>query len=175
MESSTPGELGRRVIVGQDSEGRSCVLHDDVSQAQTVRPNGAVVQEVWRQERLPAHVADDGTRAGEMTPMPPSYGASIRLFTLPPDGHAETEADPEALASAFGQENVGGSSGPTLQRTASLYVATVVSGRAYLVLETTEVLLRQGDSLVLPGSMHTWRNPFPAAALMVSTVFYLAE
>jgi mannose-6-phosphate isomerase-like protein (cupin superfamily) len=171
MQSSTPRDVGRRVIVGQDSQGRSCVLHDDVSQARTVRPNGAVVQEVWRQEGLPAHVDEDGTREGEMIPMPPPQGASIRLFTLPADG----QADPEVPASVFGQENAGDSSSPTLHRTASLYVATVMSGQAYLVLETTEVLLRQGDSLVLPGSTHTWRNPFPEAALMVSTVFYLAE
>lgn len=175
MKGSTPGAVGRRVIVGRDSEGRSCLLRDDISQARTVRPDGAVIREIWRQERLPAQADDDGTREGEMTPMPPLHGASIRLFTLPPDGQAETQADPAALASVFGPENVGGSSDPTLHRTASLYVITVVSGQAYLVLETTEVLLRQGDSLVLPGSMHTWRNPFPEAALMVSAVFHLAE
>jgi|SRR5271165_932109 len=175
MANSTPGDAGRRVIVGRDSKGRSCVLQLDVSQARTVRPNGAVVWEIWRQERLPAQIDDDGTREGEMAPMPPLHGASIRLFSLPPDSQAETQDDPEAIASVFGQDKIGGSSGPPLHRTASLYVITVVSGQAYLVLETTEVLLRQGDSLVLPGSMHTWRNPFPQAALMVCAVFHLAE
>ena len=174
MKRPPPGDVGRRVIVGQDSEGRSCVLRDDVSHARTIRPDGAVVREIWRQERLPAQADDDGAREGEMAAMPPLHGASIRLFTLPPDAQSETQADPAALASVFGRENVGGSSGPALHRTASLYVITVVSGQAYLVLEATEVLLRQGDSLVLPGSMHAWRNPFPEAAVMVSAVFHLA-
>jgi quercetin dioxygenase-like cupin family protein len=151
MQGSAHGDVGRRLIIGRDSQGRSYV-DEDVSQARAVRPNGAVVQEIWRQERLPARAEDDGIRQGEMAAMPPLSGASIRLFTLPPHWQPGT-----------------------LHRTASLHVITVVSGQAYLVLDTTEVLLRQGDSLVLPGSMHTWRNPFPEAALMVSAVFHLAE
>jgi quercetin dioxygenase-like cupin family protein len=67
------------------------------------------------------------------------------------------------------------SSGRSLARTPSLYVAAVLGGRAYLVLETCQVLLETGDSFVLPGALHAWRNPFEETAVMLATVVRLAE
>jgi len=173
MDDLTLGTIGRRVVIGKDSDGRSAVVRDDVSQARTTRPTGAVVTEIWRQEAVPAHYDDDGTRAGEMLPMPPATGASMRIFTLPPNGPSEPRLDAERLA--FGAANVAESaSGPVLHRTDSLYVATVVQGRAELVLETNRVLLGPGDSFVLPGSFHAWCNPFQETAMIVAAVFPLA-
>jgi quercetin dioxygenase-like cupin family protein len=91
-----------------------------------------------------------------MAPLPPAGGASIRTFVLPPD------------------DVTAGTREVPLGQTPSLFVATVVSGRAHLVLETGEVVLDQGDSFVLPGSVHGWRNPSPEPALIVCAVFPLA-
>jgi mannose-6-phosphate isomerase-like protein (cupin superfamily) len=176
MVSQASAAHARRVIAGVDASGRSTVLKDEVTTARTVRPNGAVVQEVWRQERLPAKADDDGAHEGEMETIPPLHGAAIRVYTLPPDNAADIKASAAALASVFGEGNVGdASSVPGMHRTNSLYVVTVVSGDAYAVLETGEVLLRPGDTLVLPGSMHTWRNPTDEPTTMVYTVFHIAE
>ena len=67
----TPGEGARRVIVGVDADGRSTVVADDATSARTIRSNGSLVQEIWRQESLPARVDDDGTRTGETEPCAP--------------------------------------------------------------------------------------------------------
>ena len=173
MDDLTLGTIGRRVVVGKDSGGRSAVVRDGISQARTTRPTGAVVTEIWRQEAIPAHPDDDGTRAEQMLPMPPAAGASMRIFTLPPDGPSVPSLDAERQA--FGSENVVKSeSGRVLHRTDSLYVATVVQGRAELVLETDRVRLGPGDSFVLPGSFHAWCNPFQETAMIVAAVFPLA-
>ena len=166
----------RRVIVGPDETGRSTVVSEGSALARTVRPNGSVVQEIWRQERLPARADDNGTRTGEMEQMPPEAGVSIRMFTIPPDRRAGTAVElaaPAALAERGRSEP--SASIPKMRRTDSLYVATVISGEAYVVLETGDVLLRAGDSLVLPGSMHAWRNVTDSPATLITTVFHLAH
>jgi len=176
MPSWIPEALGRRVIIGLDRQGRSAVLHDDVTQSRTVRPNGAVVAEIWRQEQVPARADDDGTRTGEMEQLAPAHGASIRMFTLPPDDMREKHVDVKDLASVFGKDNVSlATPGPILHRTDSVYVATVVSGRAELELEAGRAHLEQGDSFVLPGSMHAWSNPYSEPALIVCAVFPLSR
>jgi alcohol dehydrogenase (NADP+) len=164
--------FGRRVIVGVDDHGRSTVVRDEPSAALVARPSGAVSVEIWRQEAVPARPGDDGTRE-TFAPMPPPSGASFRLFSLPGGTPAETPQDAERVAAAFGgPDNVTVSEdGVLLHRTDSLYVITVVSGRAYLILGTGETLIGAGDSFVLPGAMHTFRNPFPEAAVMVTAVF----
>jgi quercetin dioxygenase-like cupin family protein len=144
----------RRVVVGTDRDGRSAVVADGPAEARTARPNGGVVEEIWRQDRVPARLSDDGARAGEMAPQPPPAGVSIRVFTLPPGA---------------------GSGSVELHGSSSVYVATVVSGEARLVLETGEVPLRHGDSLVLPGSKHGWRNPADVEAVIACAVYALAE
>lgn len=141
----------RLVVIGLDEEGRSKAIEHDRTPARIVRPSGAVVEELWRQESLPAHPDYDGTHRGEMDPVPPRSGASIRIFTVP----ANTPSPPPE----------------ELRSSPSLYVATVVSGEAYIVLEAEEVRLRAGDSLVLPGSKHGWRNDAPDPAVLVTTVF----
>jgi hypothetical protein len=166
----------RRVVVGLDDQGRSAVVADGRPGVSVTRPNGAVVTEIWRQDSLPAEVATtaDLDEGGMMQPLPPPHGISVRVFTLPPDlddGPRVTEQD---LAGAFGSDNVASSAaGQALARTPSVYVAAVLSGRAYLVLESSEVLLEAGDSFVLPGSLHGWRNPFAETAVMLATVLPL--
>ncbi|MFC9839612.1 cupin domain-containing protein [Rhodococcus sp. NPDC127530] len=162
----------RRVIVGTNDDGLSRVVDDGATMARTVRPSGAVVHEVWRQEHLPAHPADDGSHTGEMEPNPPVKGITIRSFTVPPDVDPEVAAYAESTWARTGAgEPILALTAPQMHRTNNVFVATVLSGAAYLVLESEEVLLRQGDSFVIPGSMHSWRNPFDVEATMVSTVF----
>lgn len=169
----------RRVVVGYDAQGRSAVVADGVPAVSVTRPNGATAHEIWRQESLPADPASPlGSEvSGTMLPMPPPRGISIRRFTLPTDDAAAVpRVSEQDLQRAFGAGNVGtSSSGRALARTASMYVAVVVSGRAYLVLESSEVLLEAGDCFVLPGALHAWRNPFAESAVMFATVYPLAE
>jgi len=141
--------LLRRVVVGLDAEGRSAVVSDARDMAHVLRPTGALVQDVWRVEQVPADPAVDGACRGEVILTPPEAGAMVRLFLLPPDSDKGRYG---ADASQIG--------GPVLGRTDTIHIGTVVSGRAYAILEAEEVLLAQGDVVVMPGSAHAWRNPF---------------
>jgi hypothetical protein len=166
-------EEPRRVIVGFDADGRSTVIRVDNQLPGTQRPTGSTVHELWRQERVPARASDGALgHASEMNPMPPEAGVSIRRLVIPPEvwagtPHPQTEGPVAGRQYAVRRENA------ALHRTNSLYVGTVVSGAAYLLLEAGDVLLSVGDTFVLPDSMHSWRNPFDAVAVIVSTAFPL--
>jgi quercetin dioxygenase-like cupin family protein len=88
-------------------------------------------------------------------------GVAIRRLSIPPAG---PNGEPTAVSS--------GGSGE-LHRTGCLYVGTVVLGAAYLLLESEPVLLSEGDTFVLPDSLHSWHNPFDRAAIIVSAAFPL--
>ena len=73
-------DQARRVLCGVDSEGRSYVAADELTATRTVRPTGAVVLEVWRQERVPAAARDDGRRGPDLVLAPPTGGAVVRYY-----------------------------------------------------------------------------------------------
>ncbi len=54
----------------------------------------------------------------------------------------------------------------------TLDIVTVVSGELHIVLETGETLLRQGDSVIVRGVLHSWSNktdkPVVLTSLMMS-------
>ena len=49
----------------------------------------------------------------------------------------------------------------------------MVSGEAYLILETGQVLSVTATASPVPGSMHAWRNATSAPIVHVTTVFGL--
>jgi hypothetical protein len=107
---------------------------------------------------VPSTREESGVRAGEVA-RPPEQSLSFRLFRIA--GTAETQ-DSQPLATR-------------LRVNDSLFVGSVVQGPVYLALEAEEALLAAGDSFVIPGSMHGWRNPFADHALMVCSVTALID
>lgn len=164
-------DQARRVMCGVDATGRSCVAVDETTVTRQVRPTGAIVNEVWRQEAVPAGQQDDGRRGPELVLAPPAAGAVVRSYTVPPD----EDVDPASYGASdavYGAGNTGGPGGvPGMHRTDSLDVVVVVTGEIVLVLEADEVVLRQGDTLIVRGEMHAWRNRSGSPATIVSTVF----
>jgi mannose-6-phosphate isomerase-like protein (cupin superfamily) len=164
----------RRVISGVDDSGRSAIVADGPTATRVVRPNGAVVEEIWRQDSLPARVVDDGTRGSTVEVAPPARGVVVRLYTCPPDDEMDMAAYSAAAESIYGAGNAGGSSGiPGMHRTPTVDVVTVVRGEIVAVLEAGETALQVGDSLVVPGTMHAWRNRTDRPAVIISTVLPL--
>jgi mannose-6-phosphate isomerase-like protein (cupin superfamily) len=173
--SDTTAEPTRLIVAGLDGQGRSTVVQDGPVAARLDRPGGAFVEELWRQESLPATLADAARRITEVGALAPHAGVSIRKFTLPPTNPDAPPATFEQLEAAFGEGNVTDpADGHLLHRSDSFYVIIGVSGKAYLMLRTGETLVSAGDTLILPGSMHDWRNPFEETATFVTAVFHLA-
>jgi quercetin dioxygenase-like cupin family protein len=140
-------------VVGTDAHGRSSVLTEGFAESRVVRPTGAIVEELWRLEQLPSSSTDDGSGNGHWEPLPPPAGLSLRVFTIPPGAG-------EGVAPQFGSSQ-------------QLFLLTVVSGAAVLILESDEVALSQGDFVVLPGSAHAWRNPHDQQCVIVTAVTML--
>jgi uncharacterized cupin superfamily protein len=98
------------------------------------------------------------------------------MYTCPPDRDADIAAYAAAAEAIYGEGNAGSTSGiPGMHRTQTVDVVTVVSGEIHAVFEQGETLLRVGDSLVVPGTMHAWSNRSDGPATLVSTSFRLAE
>jgi quercetin dioxygenase-like cupin family protein len=53
-----------------------------------------------------------------------------------------------------------------MHRTASVDYAFVLEGEIWAILDTTEVLLRQGDVLIQRGTNHAWSNRTSAQTLV---------
>ncbi len=166
----------RRVIAGLNEVGRSAVLVDDYTRTRVVRPSGAVVQELWRQDGIPARPGDDGRRGQEFELAPPPSGVVVRTFTCPPDEEADLDAYRAAAEGIYGDGNAAEPGNfPGMHRTQTVDVNVVVTGELYAVFEDGETLLRAGDCIIVQGNMRAWSNRSGAPATLVSTCFPLAD
>ncbi|MTD54695.1 cupin domain-containing protein [Amycolatopsis pithecellobii] len=154
----------RRVVTGVDADGRSTVASDEICPFTFAFPGvpdyGAT--DIWR-TGVPADNADPAEPC--YTPFevePPKGGAVFRLSQFPPDSLFIDDFDRDAaFGSMPGTAHVteGASIGNgTFHRTTSVDFAVVVSGEIYALLETGEVKLTAGDTLVQRGTVHGWSN-----------------
>lgn len=144
----------RRIVVGVAADGRS-VIADDVREiASTVPLAGYRVQELWRQGSVPGAVNDEGVVPGDIDIDPPESGAVVRVLTIQPEPEADWVPNPH------GDNN--------------RHVLTLVAGMVDLVLEGGVASLAPGDTVVLSGHVHDWRNSYDAPAVLLYTTFPLA-
>jgi quercetin dioxygenase-like cupin family protein len=143
----------RRVILGNDEQGRSIVVHDGDPPAtfrfaaprspstlptSDLRPPGTgeiVMGALWAADTIPdasGHDLIDPTAALAVECAP----GSMRWHIVEFGPHRETP----------------------LHRTHTLDCNIVVAGEVELVLESDSVFLGVGDALVIPGVVHGWRT-----------------
>lgn len=137
------GASVRRVVTGHDAAGKSVVISDGPPpQHHSMRGAdvGAEFFEIWNSPQpVPVLTAtparEPNTR--EFTIMP-TAGHLLRLIDLYP-------------AKDGGQRTV-------MHRTRTLDYVVVIQGEVVLVLEDSEVTLRQSDVVVQRGTNHAWEN-----------------
>ena len=133
----------RRVVTGHDSNGKSVVLtdgpppqHHPMQGAEV----GADFYEIWNSTRpVPLLTSVESAEPNE------------RAFTIMPvSGHLLRiiEIYPPSLG---GKRTV-------MHRTSTLDYVVVISGEIVLVLDDSEVTLRQGEVVVQRGTAHAWEN-----------------
>jgi hypothetical protein len=155
----------RRVVTGNDAEGRSGVLFDSATPNQTRRGTGFVFNEFWTFEEAPAIIS--GTADGSDRPAsvsPPDRGAHFRIVESPceddmPDVDAQ-EAHASMTAFTLTGVTEHRTDGPhwNMHRTATVDYGFVVDEDRVLVLEDSEVLLHKGDVVIQLGTWHSWSN-----------------
>lgn len=133
----------RRVVTGHDPNGKSVVLSDGTPPQRHPmkgREVGADFFEIWNDPKaVPAltSVEDREPSEREFTIMPVS-GHLIRIIDIYPPSEG-------------GQRTV-------MHRTKTLDYAVVIEGEVVLVLDDSEVTLKQGDVVVQRGTDHAWEN-----------------
>ena len=125
----------RRVVTGHNSEGRSCVIIDDIASNITSRRPGHESRLIWVTDTAPASydgVSDEGAR--EIGRPPPETGTLIRIIEIQPGVTADSHF------------------------TETVDFIIVMSGTMEMDLDVESVKLSAGDVLVQRGTRHNWIN-----------------
>jgi len=159
----------RRIVTIDDAEGKSCAIADGPSpdiRRDPARP-GFLSERIWVTAGSPAQIGPyrDAVRHHPHTLEPPRNGSVCRIVTFPPDdvfrgkiGSAEIEAYFRAMGSPAASTYSVKAPHPYMQKTRTLEFGLVLDGEITLVLDTTEVHLKAGDTVVQRGTNHAWSN-----------------
>jgi hypothetical protein len=156
----------RRIVTIDDGDGRSRRWADGPSPdvvADPARP-GFISTRIWVAEAGPL----DTRRVAETLSLPPSLtpppgGSACRVVTIPPDAPARPAAAAiDAYFRAVGspEASTAGAAAPHpyMQKTRTLDLCVILDGEVTLVLDTGEVQLAAGDTVVQRGTNHAWSN-----------------
>ncbi len=158
----------RRILVVDESD-RSRVVADGPTPDVRVDPArpGFSSSRIWVTDRTPI-----GLKAAARDPLrlphtlePPADGSVCRVVTFPPDasfrgkvGAAEVQAYFTAMGSPDASRYSPRAPHPYMQKTRTLDFCLVLEGEITLVLDTAEVHLEAGDTVVQRGTNHAWSN-----------------
>jgi mannose-6-phosphate isomerase-like protein (cupin superfamily) len=158
----------RRIITVDDDEGQSVAIADGPSpdvHTDPARP-GFSSARIWVTSSSPVRIGefrDPVTSAHAIEP--PRRGSVCRVVTFPPDdtyrgkvGAKEVEAFFRAMGSPAASTYSPHAPHPYMQKTCTLDFCLVLEGEITLVLDTAEVHLKAGDTVVQRGTNHAWSN-----------------
>ncbi len=157
----------RRIVVIDENEKSKAIADGPSPDVRTdpVRPGYASTR-IWVTDRTPARIKSvRETLHLPHTIEPPAGGSVCRVVTFPPDDSYQGRVgmkDVQAFFAAMGSP--GASTGslqaphPYMQKTRSLDFCLILEGEITLVLDTEEVNLKQGDTVVQRGTNHAWSN-----------------
>lgn len=167
MTDSIANRPVRRIVTVDGAGDRSFALSDgpvpDVLR-DAARP-GFESTRVWATDRTPAAALTAQTVAALPDLLePPRGGALFRIVTVPPDSAWNADVSAEAAREFFVAAGAAhlwrgaGAPHPYMQQGSTLDLCVVLEGELHLVLDTAEVALRAGDSIVQRGTRHAWSN-----------------
>lgn len=128
----------RRLVTVDDANGRSRALADGPAPAVHTDPArpGYSSTLIWYTDRTPARI-DTTPLHARYREMPPTGGSVCRVVCFPP-------GEPDHRL--------------PLLSTGTLDFCLVLEGEITLALDLEEVQLKAGDTVVLRGGRHSWRN-----------------
>ena len=157
----------RRVVV-IDENDKSMALADGPSPDVRIDPArpGFASTRIWVTDRTPARIK--GVRETLNMPHtlePPPGGSVCRIVTFPPDdawkgkvGAKEVQAYFSAMGSPGASTYSPRAPHPYMQKTRTLDFCFILEGEITLILDTEEVQLKPGDTVVQRGTNHAWSN-----------------
>ena len=158
----------RRIVAGEDNNGRAVALSDGPSpdiREDPARPGYAATR-IWVTESTPAKVRGiKETLHLPHTIEPPKDGSVCRVVEFPPDkvwNNSVNESDVANFFKMMGSPNLStynqDSPHPYMEKSDSLDFCYIQEGEITLILDKEEVDLNEGDTVVLLGANHSWSN-----------------
>jgi uncharacterized cupin superfamily protein len=158
----------RRIVTVDDDNGKSVAVADGPAPDTTTDPArpGFSSTRIWVTDATPARIkrARDAL-ALPHTLEPPPRGSLCRIVTIPPDdsfrgkvGASEVAAFFRAVGSPAASTYAAQAPHPYMQMTRTLDFCLILDGEVTLVLDTEEVHLAAGDTVVQRGTNHAWSN-----------------
>lgn len=157
----------RRIVV-VDENDRSKVITDGPSpdvRRDPARP-GFSCARIWVTDRTPIRLK--GLRESLHLPhtlLPPPGGSTCFVVTFPPEASYRGKIGAPEVAAYFAMMGAPHASTyaakalhPYMQKTRTLDFCLVLEGEITLVLDTQEVDLKAGDTVVQRGTNHAWSN-----------------
>ena len=161
-----PAKPVRRIVVVDENDGSKVITDGPPPHVRTdpARPGFAAAR-IWVTDHTPVRLK--GVRESLHLPdtlEPPPGGSVCRIVTFPPDatflgkiGRRDVDAYFAALGSQASTYSPRAPH-PYMQKTRTLDFCLVLAGEITLVLDTEEVQLRAGDTVVQRGTNHAWSN-----------------
>jgi mannose-6-phosphate isomerase-like protein (cupin superfamily) len=157
----------RRIVVIDEMDRSRAIVDGPTPDVRTdpARP-GYCASRIWVTDRTPCRLKSvreslDMPHAIE----PPAGGSVCRVITFPPDdtwrgkvGAKEVQAFFASMGSPGASTYSPDAAHPFMQRTRTLDFCLVLEGEITLVLDTQEVTLKAGDTVVQRGTNHAWSN-----------------
>jgi mannose-6-phosphate isomerase-like protein (cupin superfamily) len=160
-----------RVVTTAIAEnGRSFIASDAIG-ALVLDDAFAKSFNLWETESFPLRTAGDYTPHPH-TKFDPDSGMRIYTTAFAPEKNWGDDADAivDKAMNAVGLGETRGERGAGFHTTATVDIQTVVSGEIYAVMDDGEVLLKEGDSIVMRGVPHTWRNRSDTVAVVLAVM-----
>jgi hypothetical protein len=166
---SSESKLARRIVTIDDAEGNSLAIADGPSpdrRGDPARP-GFLSERIWVTDASPVQIGSyrDAVLLYPQKLEPPPGGSVCRIVTFPPDdvfrgkvGAGEVETYFRAMGSPAASTYSAKAPHPYMQTTQTLDFCLVLEGEITLVLDTAEVDLKAGDTVVQRGTNHAWSN-----------------
>lgn len=154
----------RRIIADHDKNGKAIITVDGPAPQVVHRAAANLFTTlIWSMDKSPADVdsaEDMGLR--QVAVAPPANGHVCRVVEFPPLKDGGKGVDNAAMLKEMGI-NQGQSGGkpprnPFMHRTRSIDYAIILEGEIDMLLDDSEVHLKQGDILVQKATNHAWVN-----------------
>ena len=159
----------RRVVTGHDASGKAVILEDRL--APNVRTNplrpGHLSVELWKTKSSPVPVGSEepDPTEGPKVQIPGPNGTVFRISEIAPETDAIRSIDAAQAKEVFkAMGNEAGSTfganqrHPFMHRTKTVDYAVVLEGEVTMLLDDSEVHLKQGDVVIQRGTNHAWSN-----------------
>ncbi len=157
-------EQMRRIVTGEDKDGRSIIVLDGPPSGEIGDPALGGLYEIWHEATHGAIDAkDSGDRGETQSILSPADGkVKVRWFVIspPPEG-----APPELIKQfarerfkQFGAEHElrDQDRHPAMHQTQTLDIICLISGDASLVVDGAETRLKPGQIVIQRGTSHGW-------------------